>query len=43
MISTPMHGRLPTVADLRKSGRISSHEIVAAICHHRPFNRAVIC
>ncbi|MCJ2118799.1 hypothetical protein MKK65_19890 [Methylobacterium sp. J-001] len=26
-----MHGRLPTVADLRRSGRISSHEIVAAI------------
>ena len=26
-----MHGRLPTVADLRRSGRISSQEIVAAI------------
>jgi len=26
-----MHGRLSTVADLRKAGRISSHEIVAAI------------
>ncbi|MCJ2065880.1 hypothetical protein MKK63_24695 [Methylobacterium sp. J-088] len=26
-----MHGRLSTVADLRRSGRISSHEIVAAI------------
>jgi hypothetical protein len=31
MISATMHGRLPTVADLRRSGRISSHEIVAAI------------
>lgn len=31
MIGANMHGRLPTVADLRRSDRISSHEIVAAI------------
>ena len=31
MISATMHAGLPTVADLRRSGRISSHEIVAAI------------
>ena len=31
MISATMHGRLPTVADLRRSGSISSHEIVSAI------------
>jgi hypothetical protein len=31
MISATMHYRLPTVADLCRSGRISSLEIVAAI------------
>jgi hypothetical protein len=31
MISTTMHAKLPTIAELRRSGRISSHEIVAAI------------
>ncbi len=31
MISGTMHARLLTIADLRKAGRISSSEIVAAI------------
>ncbi|MER2198456.1 hypothetical protein [Methylobacterium brachiatum] len=31
MISATMHARLLTIADLRKAGRISSSEIVAAI------------
>jgi len=31
MISTTMHAGLPTIADLRRAGRIGSQEIVAAI------------